>query len=549
MLLVPIFVFVVLVVYIFSIKSLKVPGGRPLHKALSLEVVVPPAASQSYKHPDEFPHPTTTKLTGLPSKVDREIQEIIRRLDRLAPDRPFIHLNATTSAQHSVATLLQPRDTYCVGERLEIHVEARDHWGHPKEYGGNFLRARISTPARKAGASGMVEDFHNGTYLVSFTLFWEGRVSVSLLLVHPSEGTSALWRARKRGYDKVIFTGSFLNGSSYVSTECGFALNSGVEQCQYLDRREQQVFYCVKPPHVPCGALTQMKSKNKPVSYLSPQEHSLLVRANVNGAIEKRFGAIEVLQCNNQTTAPWEKCRIGQRSPFPSGFTRQDTWIPVSCLVSQFRTLDQINSCLTGKLIYLLGDSTIRQWMEYLGKHVPTLTPLSLHEFGKLQPLYALDLGRKIQVHWQRHSYPLIGSAIYSVKVNAYLDQVIDGIAGEANTAVVFTLGQHFRPFPIDIFIRRAINVREAIQRLLLRSPDTKVILKTKNTREMLAEPESFGDFHGYMQYLAMMDVFQDVPVGVIDAWDMTMAFGTNNVHPPEHVVGNQINMFLNYIC
>ncbi|XP_028931559.2 NXPE family member 4-like [Ornithorhynchus anatinus] len=515
----------------------------------SLEGHAPPICFQPYQHPDESPHPTTAKPTMLPSEVDWEIQEIMRRLDRLAPDRPFVHLNATTSAQHSVATLLHPRDTYCVGESLEIRVEARDHWGRPKEYGGDFLKTRISTPARKAGASGKVEDFHNGTYLVSFTLFWEGQVSVSLLLFHPSEGTSALWRARKRGYDKVIFTGSFFNGSSYVNTECGFALDSGAEWCEYLDRHEQQAFYCVKPPHVPCGALFQMKSKNKPLSYLSPQEHSLLVRANVNGAIEKRFGAIEVLQCNNQITSPREKCKIGQHSPFPTGFAWQGAWTPVSCLVTQFQTLDQINACLTGKLIYLLGDSTLRQWMEYLVKHVPTLTPMSLHEFGKLQPLFALDLGRKIQVHWQRHSYPLIGSAIYSVKVNAYLDQVIDEIAGERNTAVVFTLGQHFRPFPIDIFIRRAMNVREAIRRLLLRSPDTKVILKTENTREMMAEPERFGDFHGYMQYLAMMEVFRDIPVGIIDAWDMTVAFGTNDVHPPEHVVGNQINMFLNYIC
>ncbi|XP_007662078.2 NXPE family member 4-like isoform X2 [Ornithorhynchus anatinus] len=530
MLLVLLCVFVISVVYNFSTKSAK-----------------------PYRYPSESPCPTTVKPTVTLSEVDREIEEIIGKLDQLAPDRPFTQMKATTSAQHSVATLLHPRDTFCVGEQLEIHVEARDHWGHPKEYGGDFLRARISTPHQKAGASGRVEDFHNGTYLVSFTLFWKGRVSVSLLLVHPSEGTSALWRARKRGYDKVIFTGSFLNGSSYVNTECGFALDSGAESCQYLDRREQQAFYCVKPPHVPCGALTHLKSKNKPVSYLSPQESSLLVLANMNRAIEKKFGVIEVLQCKspsaNQITAPREKCRIGQRFPFPSGFAWQDRWTPVFCHMSQFQTLDRINACLEGKLIYLLGDSTLRQWMEYLVKHVPTLKSVSLQGIGKLQPLLAVNLRRKIQVHWQRHGYPLIGSANYSAKVNTYLDQVIDGIAGERNTVVVVTLGQHFRPFPIDIFIRRAINIREAVRRLLLRSPDTKVILKTENIREMLAEPERFGHFHGYMQYLAMMDIFRDVPVGVIDAWDMTVAFGTNDVHPPEHVVGNQINMFLNYIC
>lgn len=35
-----------------------------------------------------------------------------------------------------------------------------------------------------------------------------------------------------------------------------------------------------------------------------------------------------------------------------------------------------------------------------------------------------------------------------------------------------------------------------------------------------------------------------DFTVGIIDAWDMTIAFGTDNAYPPEYVIGNQINMF-----
>lgn len=49
-----------------------------------------------------------------------------------------------------------------------------------KPYGGDFLRARMSSPALQAGASGKVSDLNNGTYLVSFTLFREGQVSLSL---------------------------------------------------------------------------------------------------------------------------------------------------------------------------------------------------------------------------------------------------------------------------------------------------------------------------------------------------------------------------------
>ena len=149
----------------------------------------------------------------------------MEKLDQLIPPRPFTNVSSTTSATHSRATLLSPRDTYCRGDQLEVLLEMRDHLGRRKEYGGDFLRARIFSPALKAGASGKVTDFNNGTYLVSFTLFWEGQVSLSVLLIHPSEGVSALWRARNQGYDRVIFTGQFNRGTSQVSTDSACMLS------------------------------------------------------------------------------------------------------------------------------------------------------------------------------------------------------------------------------------------------------------------------------------------------------------------------------------
>lgn len=138
---------------------------------------------------------------------------------------------------------------------------------------------------------------------------------------------------------------------------------------------------------------------------------------------------------------------------------------------------------------------------------------------------------------------------LYSVIEDGYIPWEIDQISGDKNTVIVITFGQHFRPFPIDVFIRRAINVRKAIERLFLRSPDTKVIIKTENIREMYIDTERFGDFHGYIQYLTMKDILKDLNVGIIDAWDMTIAFGTNSVHPPDPVIGYQVSMLLNYIC
>nr|XP_015097700.2 NXPE family member 4 isoform X2 [Vicugna pacos] len=480
-----------------------------------------------------------------PRKTELRIKKIMEKLDQLIPNRPFTHVTSTTSAKQSRATILNPQDTYCRGDQLDVLLEVKDHLGRRKQYGGDFLRARMFSPALKAGASGKVTDFNNGTYLVSFTLFWVGKVSLSLLLIHPSEGVSALWRARKQGYDRVIFTGQFANGTSQVNSDCALFLNSSTELCEYLDTRDQEAFYCVKPQRVPCAALTHMRSKNKNVSYLSKQERSLFERSNVGVEIMEKFDAITVSNCNKKTAPVQKKCKFGMTSTVPSGHVWKDTWNPVSCSLAPI----EMKECLKGKFVYLLGDSTIRQWMEYFKSSINTLKSVDLHETGKFQHQFGVDLDKNIKIQWQKHGYPLVGSLNFSVKEIEYLARVIDRIGGEKNTIIVISLGQHFRPFPIDVFIQRALNVHDAVQRLLLRSPDTMVIIKAENIREMHNDAERFSDFHGYIQHLAIKDIFQDLNVGIIDAWDITIAYGTNDVHPPQSVVKNQINIMLNFIC
>ncbi|XP_048199843.1 NXPE family member 2-like [Perognathus longimembris pacificus] len=484
----------------------------------------------------------------LPTATELRVREIIEKLDRRFPPRPFTHMNATTSAKHSRVIILNPKDAYCQGDQLDVLLEMRDFLGHRKEYGGDFLRARMSSPGLKAAASGKVTDFDNGTYLVSFTLFWEGQVSLSVVLMHPSEGVSALWRARNQGYDRIMFKGKFLNGTSEVFTECGLALNSSAELCQYLDLRDQEAFYCVKPPRVPCEAFIYLSTKNRPLSYLSKGEWNLFHRSNMAIEMMKNLNSIKVLSCN-KTEDIKKKCQIGMKSPFPSGYAFKGNWKTAFCKLMEFSATKNIRSCLERKLIYLMGDSTLRQWIYYLSKVVETLKNFDHHGSGPFKRHVLLDIEKHSLIQWRKHSHPFITVNLYSMKDENYIPREIDQVAGDSNTAIVITIGQHFRPFPINIFIRRAVNIRKAIERLFLRSPGTKVILKTENTREVHNNAEVFSDFHGYIHNLIIRDIFEDLRVGIIDAWDMTVAYNTNDLHPPEYVVSHQIRMFLNYIC
>ncbi|XP_063819240.1 NXPE family member 4-like [Pseudophryne corroboree] len=474
---------------------------------------------------------------------------IFNRMSDMIPTIKLNNFDYTTSAKKSKATIFNPREKYCIGEKLIVQIDMFDHLGNKKVYGGDFIKARIFTPNLNAGASGRVEDFNNGSYHVHFTLFWQGKVFISLVLYHPSEGVSALWRARNKDYGLIYFLGTFVNGSQQVKSECGFQLNFKKEVCEYRHEHDKEWFYCTKPEMFHCESLIMLQSYNRDVSYLSELEKKLFERKNIAVAIENDFENIVVSTCTATAPLQLERCKIGMQSPFPSGFVLNNEWRPVFCNIFKFTNQEQTYKCLSDKSIYIFGDSTVRQWFHYLVHSLKEFSNLNLHRTGLESLLFAVHEKRNIQLHWKKHSHPFVASTSYTVKDDTYMAEEIDRLAGGSNYIVVISLGQHFRPFPIQLFIRRVINVHKAVKRLFLRSPETKVIIKAENTREISSDAERFSDFHGYIQYLIVKDIFQDLHVAVIDALDMGIAYNINDVHPPEHVVMNQVHMFLTYIC
>ncbi|KAJ1121463.1 hypothetical protein NDU88_009571 [Pleurodeles waltl] len=487
-----------------------------------------------------------TSLTG----TDLKTMEIFTKIDASMPKALFIDNNHTTSAKNSQATILNPQNSYCIGDNLTVQIQVYDFSGNRKEHGGDFLRARIYSPELKAGASGVTEDFNNGTYHIHFTLFWEGKVRMSILLMHPSEAVSALWRARKKGYDKVYWIGKFVNGTHDVQAECGLKLNSTEELCEYRNHCHGEVFYCLRPSHVPCDELKAMVTKYRQHSYLSDSEKSLLDNSNNGVAIKSLTETVIVSNCNRTLKRCQEKCRPGMSSPFPSGYFLQNVWRPLFCNMSSYERAEVLEPCVKGKLIYLMGDSTLRQWILHFPKLVPGLRFFDLHGGGEWHRNYlAVDMERNLRILWKKHGHPFVTMTFFPIPNDACVINQINELTGNSYTVVVITLAHHFRPFPLEVFIRRVVGVRSAVERLLRRSPQTKVIVKMENTRELHPDAETNSDFHGYVQYLVMKHIFEGLNVGVIDAWDMTVALATQNGHPPEHVIQNQLNMLLTYMC
>ncbi|KAG9355630.1 hypothetical protein JZ751_000468, partial [Albula glossodonta] len=229
-------------------------------------------------------------------------------------------------------------------------------------------------------------------------------------------------------------------------------------------------------------------------------------------------------------------------SPFPSGHFFSNKWTSSFCQIAPFLAENDISRCLKGKTVYIMGDSTSRQWIEYLESHLKGLK--FTKQADSYVSLLAVDAPNNITVHWKKHAHPWISYNVVNMKKTHFISEVLDSIevGGEGeDVIVVIGIGQHFRPYPLQFFVSRLLSIRRAILRLQTRSPKAHVIIKLENTRELTSMMIQFSDWYGHTQNLAQRKVFQDLKVVLVDAWDMSVAAKSFAIHPNRIIVSNEV--------
>ncbi|XP_075035269.1 NXPE family member 4-like [Mixophyes fleayi] len=488
------------------------------------------------------------------TELQVKIDAIFDNIQMLIPNAKFTHFNRSTSGRNSKLFIANPRKQYCVGEDFVVQLDMYDHLDNRKTYGGDFIRPRLFSPELRASVSGTVEDFSNGSYHVHFPLYWAGTAKVSIRLFHPSEGVAALWRARHASQGVLGFQGKFEKHGKEAISKCGFKLDNekGREICEYIDPVYEEALYCFKAPNFTCESLNEMRGYDLSIPHITAAEKQLFERSNIAVEIPVTFESITVTRCDNSPITPKPKCQTGMGSPYPSGYFFNNIWNPLYCNMTVYTTGENFTNCLQGKKLFLIGDSTLRQFIMHFTEGIKIVKYFRYHGSGWSgwhMALEAMNMEKDIYVSYKRHGFPLEHPSFYYFKEDMYTSRQIDQRGGGKDTIFAITMGQHFRQFPLKIFIRRALNIRRAVERLFLRSPDTKVIIKSENTRELYSPVEMQGDFHGYIQYLILRDVFQGINVGFVDAWDMTVASANGAVHPPGYIFTSIMSLTFSFAC
>ncbi|XP_035662110.1 NXPE family member 3-like [Branchiostoma floridae] len=437
---------------------------------------------------------------------------------------------------------------YSVGDTLHIVISAKDTRNNIVTNIGDFFRASILTQVKGkagSGAVGIITDHQNGTYTATFRLLWEGEVTIKIQLVHPRQAIDVIERTiRKYPFDLVMFR-KFKNK---IDTECNvdpaiFKKTSAV--CNYSDPHAGAWWYCEKAANISCD---------------KPGYHGILRYKKVTGgklfgrgnsALKKTIsGSPSVInvQKGRDPLANRRRCVRGLATPQISGFYRSGVWNSLVCKNRHFSSQAGWQQCLKGKTLYLMGDSTIRQWWEHLVRILnmtETQIPGTIHESG---PLLARDTVNDITANFRTHGPPLRTGFIRTSLIK-YVANIIDEMEGGPNDVICITMWAHFTSYPVEVYRKRMEAVRAAIESLLQRSPEALVVIKSANTQtgnELIS-----GDWLAHKLDLIMREMFRGMNVVLVDAWEMTNAqnWHRDAIHPAQDIIVQELEFLCSFIC
>ncbi|KAM4038640.1 NXPE family member 3-like [Anomaloglossus baeobatrachus] len=485
--------------------------------------------------------PITRKFPKKP-QMDEELHTLMK-----LTEWPLSPINTTlefsTHPNTSTFSILQPRSTYVEGEKIEVFIIAKDHKGHKKSYGGDFFHAKLHSPSLKAGVSGSVTDNHNGSYTASFILQWSGETMVSIKLMYSSEAIAILHEKRETRPDKLFFHGFFVKNGTEEVVECNVDL-PGQDVCEYYDVNNEEKWVCQRPQTLPCDAYRDHASGGFR-DVFSKEEQEFFIKGLIDQELSTDIKPFNVLPQKDLSKVT-KLCTSKLKNPNPSGFYYQDVWNSLVCSNQNFNDSNKVVKCLSGKMVYMFGDSTIRVWFEYLVKFVPTLNQIDLHVPPHGGPLLATDAENNYLVHWRAHQKPLrIGRT--SIKELHYIATELDGLGPREGMVVVLNCWAHFATYPLGVYIERLWSIREAVIRLLERSPDTNVIIKSANTGYNFA---FVNDWLSYQLDTVMRAMFSKLPVTILDTWQMTSCHREQeDLHPKKVIIKNEVDLMLSFIC
>ncbi|XP_072026968.1 LOW QUALITY PROTEIN: NXPE family member 3-like [Amphiura filiformis] len=478
-----------------------------------------------------------------------------------------------TDPSTSFYIIVNYKENYTLCDVIEITIQLRIVDNQTKSHGGDFIWVWVYDATQRASSTAdAIIDNHDGTITAKVTLRWTGQTMVGVSLVHSREIVSRLRHFRETYPARYSYRGNFtgptqnktVQQSCHVSQEMYVPIQEryrNMKFCDYSDPKTGFPWFCVKPQEVGCekyirhyadrGSAIGYTSADFVKNYLRPSSITPLYMSHADFMVEPDFGETNMTSatCLSSNERPLCTSELPSRqSQYTPGFYHQDTWTSHICKNRHFTSSDVIE-CLQNQTIHFIGDSTLRQWYEYLARYVLKDVQETIGPHEKFGPHVAIEKANNISIYFNFHGYPIALRDI-EVKQIHYVSEQLDSLTNLDNTIICLCLWAHFTATNLRYYRDRLQSIKDSIVRLRQRNPNVRVLIKSANTR---AHPPNFdrSNWYAWEIHKVMKQFFSGFPgVTVIDVWDMTIGHRTGyDLHPAIEIISQEMDMFLSFLC
>jgi len=234
-----------------------------------------------------------------------------------------------------------------------------------------------------------------------------------------------------------------------------------------------------------------------------------------------------------------------------SGYFQNQHWISLICQQPDFnRGFPHYKQCLQHKVIYMLGDSTVRQLFLHITKHLFLFVNYSLNPNIWQQPKVAYDqadsFSSNITIYHRDHGLPVKGSGPPFTK--PFIADTIRYLKVGGNMVyVVFSIGIHFHEIDPSLFLQRLKHIRIAILNHHQKYPDTKFTIKGMDNVGKV----NFWNWHLYRYEIILRKYFKNIKnVLFVKFWDLTTVWRLyTDIHPPLYITHQESLLLLSHMC
>ena len=416
--------------------------------------------------------------------------------------------------------------------------------------------------------SGIVLDNLNGSYTGKFKIFWAGKTAFRVKIASTAENqclrSNALYKygntvyAKQKGWGiHAIFT----LGNRQRMTKCGAnpQIYLSPVLCNFTEMNAKIPWYCGSPSNnsvLKCSDIDRFTVGPFDTSTIPSDEKMTNFGHGVLGDklvidIAQKSVRNQSIKCSRFSRGSWNFIQ-------PSGYWSGNRWNFINCDNSNMiSSYNKYRTCLQGKHLAVIGDSTARDICQYLVHNALGLKNANLKDGLGDGPKRAYQIYQEyrafnITMTFSKHEFPFhnINFPPYNITSMPLEVKKLESVSTPGKDLVVLLhYNQHLQAYPTKEFHRRIKGLIPAIKSLLIAKPGVKIIFKGPH---MTIDDVRWFDPRISIIYIDILHKeFQGLEDRVIylDTWSVTVALNSESPHPFGNAFISQIHQLMSYIC